>query len=344
MSDEERVDERDQEGMTTVLSIEDATVDYLTPDREVRALDGASLSVAAGDTVGVVGESGSGKSTLGLLVGRLLPPRGQRTSGRVTVDGEHVLDASDRDIARIRREKLGFIPQDPVGSLNPTLRIGRQLRLALPGRSASTQELVDQLDRVQIDDPARVLRLYPHEISGGMAQRIAIAMAMSREPRILVADEPTAALDSQVREEVLRLVFGLAQEAGTTVLWLSHDLNAVARWCRRIAVMYGGRVVEDGLVGEVLERPEHRYTAALSASDPARVSAGERLTPIGGSPATRTPESVGCAFAARCAYATSDCREVTPPPVQIGERVVLCHHPTSSNGERDLVSAGEVRP
>ncbi|UYM06591.1 ABC transporter ATP-binding protein [Solicola gregarius] len=326
-----------------VLAIEDVTVDYRTPDREVRALDGASLSVAAGDTVGVVGESGSGKSTLGLLVGRLLPPRGQRTSGRVVVDGEQVLDLPDRDIARVRREKLGFIPQDPVGSLNPTLRVGRQLRLALPGRSASKQELVDQLERVQIDDPQRVLRLYPHEVSGGMAQRIAIAMAMARQPRILVADEPTAALDSQVREEVLRLVFGLANEAGTTVLWLSHDLNAVSRWCRRIAVMYGGRVVEDGLVGDVLERPEHRYTAALAASDPARVAAGERLAPIGGSPATRTPASVGCAFAPRCAYATAACGDVTPPTVEIGGRTVLCHHPASSDGERDLVGAGEVQ-
>lgn len=328
--------------MSEVLRIEQATVDYRVRDGDVRALDEASLTVEAGDTVGVVGESGSGKSTLGLLAGRLLPSLRQRTTGTVLLDGEPILELGDRDIARVRREKLGFIPQDPVGSLNPTLRIGRQLRLALPGRSASQPELAEHLDRVQISEPARVLRLFPHEISGGMAQRVAIAMAMAREPRLLVADEPTAALDSQVREDVMRLVFGLAAEAGTTVLWLSHDLNAIARWCRRVAVMYGGRVVEDGLVSDVLERPEHRYTAALAASDPARVAAGERLAPIDGSPLTRTPESVGCAFAARCAYASAACHETVPPPVEIGERLVLCHHPTSRDGERDLVSAGEV--
>ena len=328
--------------MSTVLSIENAIVDYRTRNGHVRALDDACLTVEAGDTVGVVGESGSGKSTLGLLVGRLLSSAGQRTTGRVLVDGESVLDLGARDIARVRREKLGFIPQDPVGSLNPTLRIGRQLRLALPGRSASRSELIEHLDRVQISEPARVLRLYPHEISGGMAQRVAIAMAMAREPRLLVADEPTAALDSQVREDVMRLVFGLAAEAGSTVIWLSHDLNAVTRWCRRVAVMYGGRVVEDGLVSEVLERPEHRYTAALAASDPARVPAGERLAPIGGSPLTRTPESVGCAFASRCAYATTECHNVTPPSVEVGDRLVLCHHPTSHDDRRDLVPAGEA--
>lgn len=328
--------------MTDVLRIENATVDYTTRNGEVRALDDACLTVAAGDTVGVVGESGSGKSTLGLLVGRLLPSAGQRTTGTVLLDGESVLELDGRAIARVRREKLGFIPQDPVGSLNPTLRIGRQLRLALPRRTASKSELIEHLDRVQISEPARVLRLFPHEISGGMAQRVAIAMAMAREPRLLVADEPTAALDSQVREDVMRLVFGLAVEAGSTVLWLSHDLNAVTRWCDRIAVMYGGRVVEDGHVREVLDRPEHRYTAALAASDPARVAAGERLKPIGGSPLTRTPESVGCAFAARCGYATPECHAVVPPPVEIGERLVLCHHPTSHDDEHDLIPAGEV--
>ena len=339
----EQADERARpEGVSTVLSIEQATVDYRTRDGDVRALDEACLAVESGETVGVVGESGSGKSTLGLLVGRLLPSAGQRTSGAVFVDGEPILDLGARDIARVRREKLGFIPQDPIGSLNPTLRIGRQLRLALPERTASKAQLIDHLDRVQIAQPARVLKLYPHEISGGMAQRVAIAIAMARDPRLLIADEPTAALDSQVREDVMRLVFGLAAEAGTTVLWLSHDLKAVGRWCDRVAVMYGGRVVEDGNVRDVLDRPEHRYTEALCASDPALVGVGERLAPIGGSPQTRTPESVGCAFAARCTYATAECREVAPPVVRSGGRLVRCHHRASADDERGLVPAGEV--
>lgn len=328
--------------MTPVLSIEDVTVDYVAPDRAVRALDRAALHVDAGETVGVVGESGSGKSTLALLAGRLLPAAATVTSGRVLVDGESLIDLPSKEIARIRRDKLGFVPQDPIGSLNPTLRIGRQLRLALPGRTASRAQLAEHLERVQIDDPARVLRLYPHEISGGMAQRVAIAMTMAGRPRILIADEPTAALDVQVREEVLRLVFRLAEEARTTVLWLSHDLNAVSRWCDRIAVMYGGRVVEDGATSEVLDAPRHRYTAALAASDPARAVAGQRLAPIGGSPATRTPDSAGCAFAARCTYATVDCHEESPEPVRIGERLVLCHHPVTDE-RTSLVGAEEVR-
>lgn len=314
--------------MTPLLVVDDVVTEYQTPHRTVRALDGASLSVERGETVGVVGESGSGKSTLGLLVGRLLPSIASHPRGRVMVDGDSVLELPASRIARLRAEKLAFIPQDPVGSLNPTLRIGRQLKLALPGRPTARADLVRQLDRVQINDPERVLRLYPHEISGGMAQRVVVAMAMARRPSLLIADEPTASLDGQVREEIHRLVFGLAAEAGTTILWLSHDLHAVSRWCERVAVMYGGRVVEDGLTKDVLGAPRHPYTIALSTSDPARTPPGERLVAISGSPPVLTPESEGCAFAPRCGSATADCRTDRPAPVAVAARTVLCHYAT----------------
>lgn len=308
-----------------LVSVQDLEVDYRSGERTTRALDVASLTIAPGESVGLVGESGSGKTTLGLMLGRLLPTVAHCVGGSITVDGHDVLGLDARGLRTLRGETLGFIPQDPIASLDPTMRIGRQLALALGG-SASRDDLVARLEQVQISDPARVLRLYPHQVSGGMAQRIAIALAMSCSPRLLIADEPTAALDSQVRSDVLKLVFGLAAEAGTAILWLSHDLNAVSRWCDRIAVMYGGRVVEDGDSTQVLDRPGHPYTAALAAADPARAKAGERLVAIGGAPPVLHGASPGCAFAPRCSFTTDVCSATRPEPVFVGEGQVLCHH------------------
>lgn len=263
--------------MTAILQIQDLVVDYRSGGSSVRALDGAELSVEPGETIGIVGESGSGKSTLGLVVGHLLPRNAHFTRGSVTVDGQDVLALDPPGLRSLRRNCLGFIPQDPIPALDPTMRIGRQLQLALRGTANHHDELVERLDSVRLRDPERVLRLFPHEISGGMAQRVLVAMAMARKPRVLVADEPTAALDSKVRGEVTALIFGLAAEAGTTVLWLSHDLRLVSRWCERVAVMYAGRIVEDGPTRTVLDHPRHPYTAALAAADPARARFGERI-------------------------------------------------------------------
>ncbi|MEU1305070.1 ABC transporter ATP-binding protein [Streptomyces shenzhenensis] len=311
-------------GTPPLLVIDDVVTEYRTATRVVRALDGASLTAGRGETVGIVGESGSGKSTLGLLTGRLLPSGTRCPRGRVLVDGESVLDLPPDRLARLRRERLAFVPQDPIGALDPTLRIGRQLRLALRDTPADLAALLEQ---VRIRDPEHVLRLYPHQISGGMAQRVAVAMAMARKPALLIADEPTAALDSQVREEVLRLLFTLAAENGTTVLWLSHDLGGVARWCARIAVMYGGRVVEDGSTAEVLSAPQHPYTGALLAADPARAKGGTRLLTIGGTPPVLSDDPQGCVFAPRCDSAGEDCPAVRPAPRTVAGRTVLCHHP-----------------
>lgn len=265
--------------MTDTLEIDDVVVDYLKHDRTtVRALDGATLRVRAGETVGIVGESGSGKSTLGSLVGRLLPGNAVYTRGSVRVEGKDVLALGKDEMRALRRERLGFIPQDPISALDPTMRIGRQLSLALRDTVPTADaDLITLLESVRMRDPERVLRLFPHEVSGGMAQRIVIAMTMARKPGILVADEPTAALDSNVRSEVTRLLFELAADAGSTVLWLSHDLRSVGRWCERVAVMYAGRVVEDGTAQQVLEHPTHPYTVALAAADPARALPGDRI-------------------------------------------------------------------
>ncbi|MEU8147452.1 ABC transporter ATP-binding protein [Nonomuraea sp. NPDC048901] len=335
--------------MSALLEVDGLEVDYGT----ARALDGADLRVAAGEAVGVVGESGSGKSTLGAAIGRLLPRQAVVAAGSVRVAGEPVLDLPPAALRRLRRQRLGFVFQDPIASLDPTMRVGAQLRLVLrahgrdgrsgrdgserpdgregrqgpqgpDGRAGLQAQVAFHLERVKLDDP-RVATAYPHQLSGGMAQRVAIALAMAASPELLVADEPTASLDSQVREEVLNVVFALARQAGTSIVWLSHDLPAVARRCDRVAVMYAGRVVESGPAADVLGDPVHPYTAALARSAPAVAVPGVRLEPVPGRPPVLTGPSPGCAFAPRCPFAEDRCATERPEPVRVGAKDVLCH-------------------
>lgn len=260
----------------TMIEIDGLAVEFHTPRGTVRALDGASLRAAAGEKVAIVGESGSGKSTIGNAIGALLPANGRLAEGSVQVDGADLAALDRPGLRRLRRETLGFIPQDPIATLDPTKRIGRQLALVVRavGGDATRDALAQLLAEVQIEDPTEVLRRYPHQLSGGMAQRVAITMAMVRRPRILVADEPTAALDAAVRREVLRLIFEAAEQNGATVVWLSHDLDAVATWCERVVVMYRGRVVEEGPTDRVLHHPSHPYTQSLLAAMPSRLQPG----------------------------------------------------------------------
>ncbi|MEV0614216.1 ABC transporter ATP-binding protein [Nonomuraea sp. NPDC050404] len=315
----------------SLLSVRNLVIDYA----RTRALDGADLELTQGETVGLVGESGSGKSTLGSAVGRLLPRSAARTGGELLVAGEPVFDLPDAKLRRLRRKHLGFVFQDPIGSLDPTMRVGNQLRLVL-GRGG---DVGFHLARVKLDE-ARVTRAYPHQLSGGMAQRVAIAMAMATSPELLVADEPTAALDSQVREEVSNVIFSLAAEAGASILWLSHDLPAVARRCDRVAVMYAGRVVESGPARQVLGHPAHPYTAALAGSAPAAAAHGVRLEPVPGRPPMLTGRSPGCAFAPRCPFAQERCEHERPAPVRIREQDVLCHR--AAELQEELTGRQEV--
>lgn len=303
-----------------LLDIDELVVDY----GPVRALDGATLAVERGETVGIVGESGSGKSTLGAAIGGLLPRAATSTGGEVRVDGVAVGEMDARDLRALRRDRLGYIFQEPIGSLDPTMRVGKQVELALRG-TGTKADVLDGLARVRLADPARVARSYPHQLSGGMAQRVAIAMAMAAEPELLIADEPTAALDSQVREEVLDLVFALAAESGTTILWLSHDLPAVGRRCSRVVVMYGGRVVESGPASAVLTEPRHPYTVALAGSVPGAAAEGERLVSIPGQPPVLAGAAAGCSFAPRCPAALDSCAAQRPPLYVSADRDVLCH-------------------
>ncbi len=254
------------------VSISTLSAEYRSRLGVTRALEDVSLDIAPGELVAIVGESGSGKTTISHAIGRMLPRACRITAGEVRVLGHDLASLAPDDVRRIRRESLGFIPQDPIASLNPTMRIRRQLELALAplGRPTDAASLTALLGSVKILEPERVLRLFPHEVSGGMAQRIAIALTIAREPRILIADEPTASLDAQVRDEILELIVDFVRRSGASLIWISHDLGAVRKWCDRVVVMHRGRIVEAGPTARVLDAPEAEYTRALVAAIPAR--------------------------------------------------------------------------
>lgn len=312
-------------GSIQIVSVNDLVLEYQTRAGPVRALDGVDLDVAPGDIVGIVGESGSGKSTLGLAVGRLLPDNLRRIGGDLCVQGRSVFDLDAAEIRRARRTLMGFVFQNPMQALDPTMRAGAQLALAMD-EDPSPSAILAHLERAGLNDPERVARSFPHELSGGMAQRVVIATAIARRPGILIADEPTASLDATVRDQVLATLVGLCRELGTSMLLLSHELRMVTRICDTVAVMYGGRVVELGEAQNLFARPLHPYTRALLRAAPGDERQGETLDPIPGMPPILRGASLGCAFAPRCEFATSLCTMTRPPAQQIGTRIVHCHH------------------
>jgi len=310
--------------MTTLADIRDLVIAYRTASGSQRALDGADLALTPGETVAVVGESGSGKSTLGMAMGRLLPGEAVCEGGAMQVAGVDVLNADAETLRGLRRETLGFVFQNPMSALDPTMRVGKQVARAMGGTPAQA-EIEALLSRAELSDPARVLRAYPHELSGGMAQRVVIAMAIARRPALLIADEPTASLDASIREKIMLTLNRLRDETGATLVVLSHDLRLIARHSDRVAVMYGGRVVEVGAVGTVLDAPAHPYTAALLSAAAGSEKPGERLEPIPGTPPNLSGRCEACAFAPRCTLARDLCRTRRPEPREIAGRRVICH-------------------
>ena len=307
---------------TAALRIEDLRTHFLTGDGVARAVDGVSYHVNRGETLGVVGESGCGKSVTALSVMRLVPdPPGRIVGGRVLLHGRDLLELDEAAMRRVRGNEIGMIFQEPMTSLNPVLTVGRQIEevVALHGNLSArqaTERAVEMLRLVHIPEPARRAREYPHQLSGGMRQRVMIAMALSCNPGVLIADEPTTALDVTIQAQVLTLMQELQERTGTAIVLITHDLGVIAECADRVAVMYAGKKVEDAPVQALFDNPLHPYTRGLMASMPrldAPLSAGRGTLPeIPGTVPrlSRLPE--GCRFAPRCPMAVAQCREEPP--------------------------------
>jgi len=311
--------------MTELVVASDLAIEYETARGTIRALDGANLTIEAGTSIGLVGESGSGKTTLGMAMGRLLPSGARRVAGSLSIGSLSIFDLDDRDVVSLRRRQLGFVFQDPMSALNPTARVGKQLHWALETR-ADRDEIHELLRRVGLRDVRRVANAYPHELSGGMAQRVVIAMAIARRPRLLIADEPTASLDASVRGQILKLIRSLKKEIHATLVLLSHELTVVAGICDIVGVMYGGRVVEVGPARAVFDTAVHPYTQALLRAAPGAEGPGARAISIPGTPPVLAGPAIGCAFASRCRLADEICQHVRPELRRLPDRHVLCHH------------------
>jgi oligopeptide/dipeptide ABC transporter ATP-binding protein len=316
------------------LNVEDLKVDITLRRGVVHAVDGVSFSVAAGETVGIVGESGCGKTTTGLAIPRLLPPGGRIVSGRITLDDRELTSLDEEGIRALRGSAVGVVFQDPMTSLNPTMTVGAQVGESLiihgrAGKAGALDRARELLALVGLPDPDAQARKYPHELSGGMRQRIAIAIALAGEPQLVIADEPTTALDVTTQDQILELFERLQQELGMALILITHDLGVVAGHADRVLVMYAGKIVETGTTDQVYTRARHRYTEALLASVPhLTTSRDDVLRTIPGLPPDLSSPPPGCRFAPRCPHATEICRAQEPPLVAAdGDHPFACHHP-----------------
>jgi oligopeptide/dipeptide ABC transporter ATP-binding protein len=318
-----------------LLDVDDLSVRFATRHGVVNAVNGVSLTMDRGETLALVGESGSGKSVTSLALGGLLP-KGARVSGRVRFSGNDVLTMHERERQRLRGRHVAMIFQDPQSSLNPVLRIGEQVGETIQAHervisSEVRRRTIDLLNQVGIPRPVEVVRAYPHQLSGGMRQRVMIAIAMALEPELLVADEPTTALDATIQAQILDLLLGLTADRGTAMLLITHDMGVVARSSGRVAVMYAGYVVETSSTRRLFATPRHPYTGGLLRSTPRIDRPIEQLLPIQGSPPDPTRELVGCPFVPRCPRRLEICDTVMPPltplPDEDPSHLVACHNP-----------------
>ena len=334
-----------QKNRKPILEIDSLKTRFFTRDGVVRAVDGLSFNLLPGETLGIVGESGCGKSVTALSILRLIPPKlGRIVSGSIHFEGTDLSTLNEGEMREIRGNAISMIFQEPMTSLNPVLTVGTQVAESIMvhqglSKSAAMKRAIEMLDLVDIGEPRRVAHEYPHQHSGGMRQRVMIAMALSCEPRVLIADEPTTALDVTIQAQILNLIVDLKSRLGTAVIMITHNLGVVAETADRIIVMYAGRTVEEAPVKDLFARPVHPYTAGLMGAIP-RVSdvipeSGERprLQEIEGIVPSLTDEIVGCNFAPRCKFATQQCMEMAPDLVeQYPDHKVSCW-------ESDRVSA-----
>lgn len=321
--------------MTRILEVQDLQTHFHTRAGVVPAVDGVSLTVDRGEVLGLVGESGSGKSVTGFSILGLIDPPGRIVGGRILYRGKDLAENSERDWQRIRGRHIAMIFQDPMMTLNPVLKISTQMIEAVQAhvqisKSAARERCRQVLARVGIPSPDERLEAYPHQFSGGMRQRVAIAIALLHDPDLIIADEPTTALDVTIQAQILAEVQRLAEETGTAMIWITHDLSVVSSLADKLAVMYAGRVVEEGASAKVLSHPTHPYTAGLIDSIPSRNRRGTDLRQIPGMTPSILDLPEGCAFRPRCARATDACHQPQPMrPTRPGQSA-RCIHPLNA--------------
>ena len=315
--------------MDEILTIDHLKTSFMTSNGEVQAVRGVSFSVKKGEILGIVGESGSGKSVTSMSILRLLADTARIKEGKIIFDGTDLLSLSRKELRQIRGEKISMIFQDPMSSLNPLIPVGRQvaemIREHHPDRSKDEirKEVLALFEKVRIPEPERRYKCYPHEFSGGMRQRVMIAMALANKPELLIADEPTTALDVTIQDQILKQLRELEKEYGTSIIFITHDLGVVAELCDRVIVLYGGLVMEEASIFDIFEQPKHPYTMGLLASIPdLHQDKSVRLMPIPGSPPDMTNPPKGCPFAPRCPYARNICAAELPEFTEVGEN----HH------------------
>lgn len=319
--------------MAPLLEVRDLRTYFHTQDGIVKAVDGVSFYVNRGETLGIVGESGCGKSVTSLSIMRLIPsPPGKIVGGQILFDGEDLLQASEEEMRRIRGNRIAMIFQDPMTSLNPVLTVGRQITESLElhlklSKKEARDRAIELLDMVGIPSASKRLDNYPHQFSGGMRQRVMIAMALSCNPELLIADEPTTALDVTIQAQILELINRLREELETAVILITHDLGVVAGMTDRVTVMYAGKVVEEGPTSEIFANPRMPYTIGLLRSIPRLdEERGRRLTPIRGLPPNLIDLPPICPFSPRCDYAREECLASVPELRSVGtDHRAACH-------------------
>ena len=313
--------------MGTLLRVKDLRTYFYTEEGVVKAVDGVSYEVEEGETLALVGESGCGKSVSALSILRLIPnPPGQIVGGEIWFDGQDLLKLDEDEIRRIRGNRIAMVFQEPMTSLNPVLTIGRQLTEAIElhlkyDKEQARKRAIELLEMVGIPEAPTRLNDYPHQFSGGMRQRVMIAMALSCNPKLLLADEPTTALDVTIQAQILEIMARLSRELGTAVIIITHNLGIVARYADRVNVMYAGRIIETATARELYANPKHPYTVGLLKSVPRLdETRKEKLDPIEGQPPDLTNLPKGCAFYPRCRWHVDKCLEEYPPLMMVGER------------------------
>ena len=320
--------------MTALLKVRDLQTYFFTRAGVLKAVEGVSFSLDRGEILGLVGESGSGKSVTGFSLIGLVDPPGRIVGGSVRFEGRELVGLAVPEMRKLRGKRIAMVFQDPAATLNPVLTIGEQMALAVRAHddvseAAARERATTLLKRVGIPEAASRLDAYPHEFSGGMRQRVAIATALLHSPSLIIADEPTTALDVSIQAQILTEMRALARETGTALIWISHDLATVSSLADRVMVMYAGRIVESGPVATTLRAPRHPYTRGLLDSLPATAKPGEKLNQIPGTTPSLLSLPPGCPFAPRCPRADAMCA-TDPPTIEIEGRVLRCHHPLDS--------------